>query len=784
MDPYSALSVASAIVTLVDATAKLISTAHEIYSKGHLEDLQVLKQTTANMHTLCEKCLQREHSRESDEWAQVRPLAVQCRNISQEITRLVNKTEYMEKGHFRFSAKAAWEAFWTKDKILELQKKLNECSVQLQLQVHSAKVLTYRCHSRMPEILSRQCWNLAKKSPIKMLYSRLSDSKAWAPDGFVIPYVETPKPAFAEWLESGSGIFHVFGKPGAGKSTLMKFIIDHRETEKRLVAWADNKQFIIASGYFWKLGLHSHTNLAGLHRTLLYAILKACPDAIQILFPQHWNPPVYQMWTSHGRIDFSADAIEKAFEDVIQNGDLKQTHKLCFFIDGLDEYDEPFKTYWHLTQRIKRWVDVSSGTLKVCVSSRELPPFDTLKAARRIRLQDLTSCDIDKAVQKELEGHEYFQRLNQTHPTECAELVQEITGKACGVFIWVMLTLKHLKERSAYQDSIFDLLRRIDDIPEELDSFFSYILGSIRNTERAQAFRILAFAKCARIQGNDHNRFYNPVDLSLLRCSFIEDYAKNKDFAKRLAAQEMDSDQTRIREERTAAQINELCPIQVVFAHRLIPEFLEQHLQSYQNQYLRDFDVIDALIQLYVAVMKIMPFEDSYNFVRLDHHFYFLLSMLRQRSDQSFYFPALHGLERAVHEEQLSWSPEFVVYKWLKFKDPPFHKLPLEFDRRAVYVSVTHFTIQLEFYEYVLWKLAEIPADFDPCTATELTWTLLYDCVYNEEPNIGHIRKIWKKCLNQDFVPAPDGVEEIGFSVWKTWLQRIFILPRKHKQMK
>ena len=40
------------------------------------------------------------------------------------------------------------------------------------------------------------------------------------------------------WLSSGSGIFHVSGKMGSGKSTLMKFLGSHDETRKRLTAWA------------------------------------------------------------------------------------------------------------------------------------------------------------------------------------------------------------------------------------------------------------------------------------------------------------------------------------------------------------------------------------------------------------------------------------------------------------------------------------------------------------------------------------------------------------------
>jgi len=43
---------------------------------------------------------------------------------------------------------------------------------------------------------------------------------------------------FTIWLKSGSGIFHVSGKLGSGKSTLMKFLCEHPDTTAKLTEWA------------------------------------------------------------------------------------------------------------------------------------------------------------------------------------------------------------------------------------------------------------------------------------------------------------------------------------------------------------------------------------------------------------------------------------------------------------------------------------------------------------------------------------------------------------------
>jgi hypothetical protein len=43
---------------------------------------------------------------------------------------------------------------------------------------------------------------------------------------------------FTTWLKFGSGIFHVSGKLGSGKSTLMKFLCEHPDTKLKLAEWA------------------------------------------------------------------------------------------------------------------------------------------------------------------------------------------------------------------------------------------------------------------------------------------------------------------------------------------------------------------------------------------------------------------------------------------------------------------------------------------------------------------------------------------------------------------
>lgn len=43
---------------------------------------------------------------------------------------------------------------------------------------------------------------------------------------------------FVKWLETGTGIYWINGKPGSGKSTLMKFVVEQEQTRGHLEKWA------------------------------------------------------------------------------------------------------------------------------------------------------------------------------------------------------------------------------------------------------------------------------------------------------------------------------------------------------------------------------------------------------------------------------------------------------------------------------------------------------------------------------------------------------------------
>ncbi|QPC76888.1 hypothetical protein HYE68_007640 [Fusarium pseudograminearum] len=137
---------------------------------------------------------------------------------------------------------------------------------------------------------------------------------------------------FREWLEDGSGFFWVKGKAGSGKSTLMKFIATHDDTQSLLRTWGGERRVITASHFFWNAGLPMQKSLTGLFQTILYQVLRECPELIDTI-----DSPRQESSAESSLCDSWDDkTLFRAFEQLSSQKSLPL--RFCFFIDGLDEY--------------------------------------------------------------------------------------------------------------------------------------------------------------------------------------------------------------------------------------------------------------------------------------------------------------------------------------------------------------------------------------------------------------------------------------------------------------
>ncbi|KAL8821030.1 MAG: hypothetical protein Q9223_000869 [Gallowayella weberi] len=151
--------------------------------------------------------------------------------------------------------------------------------------------------------------------------------------------------------------------------------------------------------------------------------------------------------------------------------------------DGLDEFDEDYWDLLNIIDLLKRFSNV-----KICVSSRPRQEFaESFNGQAGLKLEDLTRGSISKYVKRLLIDDERVKRLmardslidNERvrwlvgrEPSNPEVLVETILRRARGVFLWVKLVVKDLRQGLVNKDDWTMLMQRLQDCPQEVEKIF------------------------------------------------------------------------------------------------------------------------------------------------------------------------------------------------------------------------------------------------------------------------------------------------------------------------
>lgn len=364
-------------------------------------------------------------------------------------------------------------------------------NIQLHLQEAEEKT-AYNRYTRNHDVLCRELNTLAENKHRLILqtisYDQLHEREFTIPEAHHRTFqwmlsTTSRENTFVEWLRFKNGIFWIAGKAGSGKSTLMRFLVEHETTHQLLTQWAHPQGYhtggspVIAKHFFWSHGTTVQRSQEGLMRSILLQVLLQRPGLIQEVCRDRWDAPYADSFYPWTRPKLKLALASLAHMDT----------KICLFVDGLDEYGGDHRELVKILRQLTQ-----SPNIKMCVSSR--PWIDFIDAFDnspwKIHLQDLTRQDILEYVTDELEQEERFRRLKSNSPGAALEIIQNITESAEGVFLWVYLVVRSLIRGLVNGDSLHALRKRLDSLPKDLESYFEWILLSIEDIYRPRTARL------------------------------------------------------------------------------------------------------------------------------------------------------------------------------------------------------------------------------------------------------------------------------------------------------
>lgn len=417
---------------------------------------------------------------------------------------------------------------------------------------------------------------------------------------------------FIDWLRYENGFYWIAGKPGSGKSTLMRYLSDHYKTKVELSQWAAEARLVTARFFFWNTGSRLQNSRQGLLQALLFEILRRYPELISSVCTRWQEAALYQ--DVHDFWNWAE--LKKSFENLREVMMLeKSSIRFCFFIDGLDEHEGEPRDLIALLKEL-----ATLPCVKFCISSRPWNVFEDAfggGANRVLRLEDLTREDIRLYVTSEFETEFRFKQLRESD-VRYDELAEDIIWRAKGVFLWVHLVVKDLLEGFTNADKICDLKRRLDETPETLEGVLRRIFYSVGSTYHTKMARTLQTALIARRPLSLMTFFYlNEGDLD--SAYLIDNHA--------ISRQQIDQiyDETRrqlhgqckgllevVKQTEPKGYFDEW---RVEFFHQSAKDFLqEESMQLELKRRLKDdFNPFLALCKTFVCQLKtISPEQDPY----------------------------------------------------------------------------------------------------------------------------------------------------------------------------
>ncbi|KAL4878040.1 hypothetical protein BJY04DRAFT_196939 [Aspergillus karnatakaensis] len=300
---------------------------------------------------------------------------------------------------------------------------------------------------------------------------------------------------YREWLPQKTGLLLVKGKPGSGKSTVMRHLVDTLKLANDTSLRMKTISFFVTNR-----GSKIQNSPEGIYRSLLHQIMVAFP-ACSTDMVSLYKSRCETMGSAGEGWRWHANELEEFLERCVLR--VLDRSSLQIVVDALDECE--IDTARGLARVFQRILEVSATSqfgLKVCFSCRHFPNIILSRTHLEVRVEDENTHDIQHFIKRELDCEV---------EAGLEPLVEEIEARADGVFLWVALMLPDIVWKAREGRDVSELRHAIEETPAQLDTLYASTLAALSERDKSRSKRLFQWLSFS----------FQPLTVSQLRWAIL-----------------------------------------------------------------------------------------------------------------------------------------------------------------------------------------------------------------------------------------------------------------------